>query len=608
MTDKKDGPGKGAEQPGKRPFATIDVKATEVKTDEAKARQPSGAPSGGAPEQASAATIAAAAKAVSDAQRTSVPVAGAAAPKSADPKPADPKPADAKAGDRKPTSTWSVETALGDRDAPKSALPLTAQANQRGIRRFLSHAVAGVLGGALALLGGQQMLPMLGLDAGRGTAPATASLPPDVAGRIAGLEKTVRERLATPAADAGDAIKESNARIAELTRQATTLAEAQKKLALENAALKDALAQRPAGAADAEKLTRLEEQLAQMVAAAAADPQRAGRLPQIAGLVGQVRDLETAVNNRLGTLRKDLGQEIDNRIAATAEAGETAKSGTVRLDREVTGLKSEAARLTQRVEQLKTSADKLEEALKSLRDEAGSMKTSLEAVDGRAKAAAKPADVAQAVAPVAQKITQIEQSLAGIVRAEDDRKSNAERIVLSLELGNLKRAMDRGVSYRPELAEVRRVAGDRVDLKALERFQAEGVPTLVTLAKEFEKVANQVVDAAAEQPGASVVDRMLASAKTIVRVRRSEYAADDASAEAVVTRMEAALRDGKLADVLAESKKLGDKARAPSADWLRKVEARQTVDAALVAIERALKDSLGAGGATRSEAPKGTKQ
>jgi hypothetical protein len=68
--------------------------------------------------------------------------------------------------------------------------------------------------------------------------------------------------------------------------------------------------------------------------------------------------------------------------------------------------------------------------------------------------------------------------------------------------------------------------------------------------------------------------------------------------------METALKDVRLADVIAEARKLAPKASAPAQDWLKKVDARRTVDAALAEIDAQLKSSLGAGPA----APKGTKQ
>ncbi len=51
-------------------------------------------------------------------------------------------------------------------------------------------------------------------------------------------------------------------------------------------------------------------------------------------------------------------------------------------------------------------------------------------------------------------------------------------MLLTLELANLKRALDRGDSYARELEAVRKVAGEGVDLAALERYSRNGVPTL----------------------------------------------------------------------------------------------------------------------------------
>lgn len=632
MTDKKDGPSKGPERgasepPGqKRPFATIDLKATEVKVDDLKAKQadaksqpaaaaaPSAAtaPPAAGPEAVAAAKVAAAAKAVSEAGQPGAVKPGAA-------KPADAKAASDKAANAKPGQPWSVENDIGSQKAAAADPRLAAATSQQGsgIGRIISHAVAGLLGGALALAGSQHMLPLLGIEPLRQAPPAgPAAIPADIGDRIAGIEKTLRERLVTADTPrANPALDQSVARIEDLSKRLAALTEAQARIEAENASLKDQVSKQGA-AGDAARVTKLEEQLATIAAAAQADPARAGRIPQLAQLTGQVRDLETALSNRLAALKKELAQDIDSRLAATTEAGETARSGTQRLDREVAGVKSDTTRVTQRLDQLKVATDKLDEVVKAIKEDAGGLKASLDGVkgdvDARFKAAAKPADVAAAVAPLALKLADLERNVQGIVRAEDDRKSNTERIVLSLELGNLKRAMERGTRYASELAEVRRVAGSSIDLKAIERYQNEGVPTLATLMLDFRKVANSILDAEAEQPGASVMDRMLTSAKSIVRVRKAEYANDDASAEAVVARMEAALKDAKLADVILEAKKLSDKARAPALDWLKKVEARQSVDAALATIEVALKSSLGAASrpapAATAPAPQGAKQ
>ena len=89
------------------------------------------------------------------------------------------------------------------------------------------------------------------------------------------------------------------------------------------------------------------------------------------------------------------------------------------------------------------------------------------------------------------------------------------------------------------------------------------------------------------------MDRLLSGARSIVRVRKAGHAADDMSLEAIVSRMEAALKDARLADVLANAKKLPPKAALAGEDWIRKVEARQAVDQAMAEVEAQLKASLG---------------
>jgi hypothetical protein len=165
-----------------------------------------------------------------------------------------------------------------------------------------------------------------------------------------------------------------------------------------------------------------------------------------------------------------------------------------------------------------------------------------------------------------------------------------------LELASLKRAIDRGERYADELAQAKKVAGP-LNFTVLERYKLEGVPTPTELGKSFPKAANAMLDAEAERADATLVDRLLAGARSIVRVRKAGHAPDDASAEAVVGRMEAALKEGRLAEVLANAKTLPPKAALAGEDWVKKVEARLAVEQALAEVEAALKSSLAPGSA-----------
>jgi hypothetical protein len=56
--------------------------------------------------------------------------------------------------------------------------------------------------------------------------------------------------------------------------------------------------------------------------------------------------------------------------------------------------------------------------------------------------------------------------------------------------------------------------------------------------------------------------------------------------------MEAHLKDGRLAELLDEGKKLPDKPRATASGWLDKIKARFTIETALADLEQTLKNAL----------------
>lgn len=297
---------------------------------------------------------------------------------------------------------------------------------------------------------------------------------------------------------------------------------------------------------------------------------------------------------------------MESRVAKAAEAAEAARSGAQRVDREMADVKTGAARLNQRMEAFKADSDRVGEALRVVQEETGKLASGLDVIKGdiaaRFKAAAKPEDIATAIAPVAGKVAALEANVTGVVSSEESRKSNAERIVLSLELANMKRAIDRGQGYAEELAQVQKAAAGKINLAALEKYKTEGVPTLTELQKSFRPLTHRMIDAANEKADSGVIDRLLSGAKSVVRVRKVDHAANDDSVEAIVGRMDKALDEGRIADFQALVEKLPQASRAPATAFLHKVEARSAVDKALKDIEGQLKSSLG-GASAAAPAP-----
>jgi hypothetical protein len=129
----------------------------------------------------------------------------------------------------------------------------------------------------------------------------------------------------------------------------------------------------------------------------------------------------------------------------------------------------------------------------------------------------------------------------------------------------------------------------------LETAQTEGVPGLQALGLEFRPLAHAMLDAESEPENATVMERLMSGAKSVVRVRRVDFKADDKSTEAVIARIEQGVKEGRLGDVLDEAKRLPAKASEPARVWLAKIEARYAIDKALTDIEAQLKTSLAGG-------------
>jgi hypothetical protein len=549
----------------KRPHATIDLKATDVsaKTVDAKPANPS--------STASASTSATGSIGAAAAAASAAKAAPAAASQSA----------------TQSANATASKTTFASPVGKPTAAPASGG--------FFTHAASGVAGALVALIATTAFGPMLGLMGDPSTATATAETRA-LTERLAALEKAPARAAAGASvpADIAQKLAAAEARIAkmeETAKSVATLSAAQAKFAIETQALDEKITKQSAVSDVGGRIGKLEEQLG-AIAAAASDPARTGRVPQLAQITGKLADLEAALGTATGSLRKDIVKDVEARLAAATDASEAAKAGTLRIDRDVGALKSDATRLTQK-------AQTLEQGLKTVSDDAGGLKTALDLLkadlETRMKAASKPADVAAALAPVATKLTALEQNIQGVVKSEQDRNANAERIVLSLELANLRRALDRGGKYTSELAALKKVAGDKLNVKVLETAQNDGVPGLQALGVEFRPLTYTMLDADSEPDNMTTMERLMSGAKSVVRVRRVDFKPEDKSTEAVIARIEQGVKEGRLNDVLEESKRLSPKAIEPAKGWLAKIEARYAIDKALGELEAQLKTSLAGG-------------
>lgn len=555
--NKKDGP-----LDPKRPHATLDLKATDLTPQpEAEAKAAETMPSS-----------------------SSVPETG----KPSDTRVPDNKgAADSKASD---TKTASAGSKPEDRKAPNGAphsAPATKPAVERGRGGLFSHLLAGIAGGVLAFAIADWAAPRLGI----------ATQTQDLQARTGELQQRLAnvEKSAT-ASELAAKLQAAEQRLASLEGKADTLGTAQTQLASETKEAVGKLSTNTLDADTQQRLSALDERLATIVKGIQVEP-GTSNVALLTTVSDKLAELQASFGKDVEAVRQSIPKDADVRLNELAKQAQTAKAGTQRADEDIKSIRTDAARLSQRFETLKADGDRAGATLKVLQEETAQLSSGF--ADLRTTVASQvKGGVGEAITPVAKKLSALEEGLESVVKSEADRRANAERIVVSLELANLKRLIDSGQNYAGSLAEVRKAAGGKLDMDALERFKDSGVPTIAELQQSFRSVANGVIDAATAPTEGGVFDKLMAGAKSVVRVRNLNPSPSDKSAEATVARMQTALADGQLGDVLAYANDIPASASAGAQDWLANVKARHSVDHAIGEIEKQLKSSLTQAAAT----------
>jgi Mitochondrial inner membrane protein len=356
-----------------------------------------------------------------------------------------------------------------------------------------------------------------------------------------------------------EARPEMGREIGELTR----------RLALEAAARQQEQGQRQELARAVALLTEGQTGLSREIAAVAGKNARPVDLPPELGqrLAKLEEGLAAIANTHPQSPPAALATRLAELEKSVHETSDAVTSGLARFDAALSASRSDEERLAQGLSDLKQETAE------------------------QWKGAARVAEVT----PLGAKLAVMERELKALLGNEAGRAVDTSRLILGLELAELRRAADRGEDVSTELARLQKSAGAGLDLSAVAAAMREGVPSTQELARSFHAAANAMVDAEHEPANATLIERLLSGARSIVRIRKTGHAAADASVEAVIERMEAALQQGRLGEALVYAKSLPPKAELAGEDWLRKARARVAIDQAIADAEAALKTSLAGG-------------
>ena len=474
---------------------------------------------------------------------------------------------------------------------PKAPLKPARQGSAFG--RFVSHLAAGVAGAAVAIFGADYAANTFGFS----IPTYSAGQMEQIARRMGALEQEAKEKgVGTQVNLLKEQFESLKAKLDQTASTASALPalQAAQKEAAARALQIEQLAGSKANAAEViARLAKLEDQFKTLADAGASG--KGGSPAQVAALVAKFDAIGNGLDAQLAEMRKGLAADVQKQTSHFEDrlreidkgmSVESVKAGNKALGESIAGIKAEAGRLGQDIAALAEGNKEIRAGLGALKQSTESLKAQMEASAG---SFAKTAELSSVNAAAAK----LQADLAAIAARDKNREDGAGRILLALQLANLKRVAERGIGFQKELAEVKRLAPKDLDLSALEASAEKGLPTSAALAGEFKDLTWSVVNAGAPatQDG-SLIGQLWQGASSIVQVRKTGEVTGN-SAEATVARTEARLAAGDLEGALAEANKLTGDARKAADPWIARLGQRLALDQAIAAIDASLSRLMG---------------
>lgn len=317
----------------------------------------------------------------------------------------------------------------------------------------------------------------------------------------------------------------------------------------------------PSSAVDADTVAELKSRVA------ALETSGKQTSPELAELAHRVAKLETSLKTLVETASE--GGSVASAAAIAQQVGEAEKQLEAKMEAALA--KGEAAN---------------DSALEQMRSEIAELKAKLGALAEAELGTGEPGDGGPELAEVTERIAKLEATLPQLADAIDKDAAGAKSAAAAIAFANLRAAVSDGRPYAAELDTVSTLASSVGDLGILPAYAEAGIPTLPELTRSFATARDSALAVAPEQPsGGSLVDNLMASAQSLVKIRRLDEAPTGEGPAATLARAKAALDQGDLALAVKEVKMLDSTTREAFSAWLGQAHARLGSDETLTRLE-----------------------
>jgi hypothetical protein len=318
-------------------------------------------------------------------------------------------------------------------------------------------------------------------------------------------------------------------------------------------------------------------------------PPASGDGEALAQLKAQVEALETGVNETSPKLA-DLADRVGQLETSLKAISQSASDG---------GSVASAAAIAQQIAEAEQRLDaKLADALAANASSLQEMQSAIAELKAKIGALAElgtgdGAATGPALAALTERLAKLEAALPELAAAIGKENNGAKSAAAAIAFANLRAAVRDGRPYAAELDTISALVPSVGDLGVLPAYAEKGIPTVPDLARSFVVAKEGAQVATAPASSGSLVDTLMASAQSLVTIKRIDEPTTGQGPGAALARAKAALDKGDLAAAVKEVETLDGASREAFAAWLGQAHARLSADETLIQLESTLLVSVG---------------
>ena len=315
-------------------------------------------------------------------------------------------------------------------------------------------------------------------------------------------------------------------------------------------------------------------------------PPASGDGEALAQLKAQVEALETGVNETSPKLA-DLADRVGQLETSLKAISQSASDG---------GSVASAAAIAQQIAEAEQRLDaKLADALAANASSLQEMQSAIAELKAKIGALAElgTGNGAAAGPALAARLARLEAALPELAAAIGKENNGAKSAAAAIAFANLRAAVSDGRPYATELDTISALVPSVGDLGVLPAYAEKGIPTVPDLARSFVVAKEGAQVATAPASSGSLVDTLMASAQSLVTIKRIDEPTTGQGPGAALARAKAALDQGDLAAAVKEVETLDGASREAFAAWLGQAHARLSADETLIQLESTLLVSVG---------------